>query len=41
MGMVVIGGFLVAGTYYLVNNVVIPSLPSNQVRPLAAPARVT
>ena len=27
MGMVVIGGFLVAGTYWLINNVVIPSLP--------------
>jgi len=27
MAMVVVGGFLVAGTYYVINNVVIPSLP--------------
>jgi AAA family ATP:ADP antiporter len=27
MGMVVIGGFLVAGTYWAINNVIIPSLP--------------
>lgn len=31
MGMVVVGGFLVAGTYYLVQNVIVPSLPANQV----------
>lgn len=32
MGMVVVGGFMVAGTYYLINNVIIPSLPSSQAR---------
>lgn len=31
MGMVVIGGFLVAGTYFFVNKVIIPSLPADKV----------
>ena len=29
MGMVVVGGALVAGTYWAINNVIIPSLPAN------------
>jgi len=35
MGMVVVGGLLVAGTYYFINNVIIPSLPSS-TSPLAS-----
>lgn len=38
MGMVVIGGFLVAGTYWAINNVVIPSLPKSKEE-LAAAAK--
>ena len=38
MAMVVVGGFLVAGTYWAINNVILPSLPAAKAAAAAAAA---